>query len=300
MEKSIQIQTVLYNLKPSSVYRTIECLARSFELAKDAGALTRVRIRIGDTSSVPSLSETDLAHFKEVFGHHFEIDYVFFDKNLGSARGHNTLAEGADTDYLMILNPDVVVSPRTLERMLQPFSAAHVGMTEARQIPIEHPKDYDPMTGETGWATTACAVMPTRIFREVGGFDAESFFLYCDDVDYSWLTREAGYKVIYLPHVTVFHDKRLDPNGGWLPSSSEVFFSAQAALMIAHKWSYNDVVEHLLKTFKNGTDEEKAACKNYLDKKAAGTLVAQRDTDHRIGSIDVHNNHNYTRHRYKL
>ena len=32
-------------------------------------------------------------------------------------------------------------------------------------------------------------MIPLPLFRELGGFDADNFFLYCDDVDFSWLVR---------------------------------------------------------------------------------------------------------------
>jgi GT2 family glycosyltransferase len=235
---------------------------------------------------------------KNTYSFHAEIDYLYFGENLGSARGHNTLAQGASADFLMILNPDVVIGPRTLERMLEPFSSDGVGMTEARQLPIEHPKDYDPVTGETGWATTACAITRRSLFESIGGFDAESFFLYCDDVDYSWMVREAGKRVIYLPQATVFHDKRLSPQGRWIPSSAEVYFSAQASLMMMHKWSFSESLEKVLEIFQNGSKEQKAAVEHFLKRREAGTLCKPRDPDHKVGYLDKQ--HFYTKHRYPL
>lgn len=172
-----------------------------------------------------------------------------------------------------------------------------VGMVEAKQLPIEHPKDYDPNTGETGWATTACALIPLSQFRQLNGFDADSFFLYCDDVDYSWRVREAGFKVIFAPHATVFHDKRVSPVGGWQPSGAEQRYSAEAALMMAHKWSRPDLVAQISAMYKNAGPNEQAALKNYEDKKAQGTLPTPRDAAHRIAEF---NGYLYTRHRYRL
>lgn len=295
---SLQVQTVVYGLEPEAIFRTVGGLARSFELAKDSGVLNRMNIRIGDTSSARCLNDEHLLALQKIYSFHTEIDYCFFGENLGSARGHNTLAIGASAEYLMILNPDVVIGPRTLERMLEPFSSDGVGMTEARQLPIEHPKDYDPTTGETGWATTACAITPRSLFENIGGFDADSFFLYCDDVDYSWMVREAGKKVIFVPHATVFHDKRLSPEGRWIPSSAEVYYSAQAALIMMHKWSFHEPLAKMLEVFQNGSKEQRAAVENFVKRRESGALREPRDPEHKVGYLDEQ--YFYTKHRYLL
>lgn len=295
---SLQVQTIVYGLEADAILRTIVSLMRSFELAKAGGVLHRIKVRIGDTSGVRCLNDEQVSDLKNKFQYYGQIDYNFFNENVGSARGHNLLADGASEDYLMILNPDVVIAPRTLERMLEPFSSDLVGMTEARQLPIEHPKDYNSTTGETGWATTACAITPRDLFESIGGFDADSFFLYCDDVDYSWMVREAGKKVIYLPQATAFHDKRLSSEGGWLPSSAEVYYSAEAALMIMHKWSFHESLEKICDVFQNGSKDEKAALANFMVRKEAGTLPLPRDPKHKVGYLDRH--HHYTKHRYML
>ncbi len=295
---SLQVQTIVYCLDAKNVFRTVECLARSFELAKENNVLSDLKIRIGDTSPDPCLTGDVLRSLVDTYAGGIEIDYYHFGHNLGSAGGHNALSMEAIADYLMILNPDVVVSPRLLEKMIEPFAQPSTGMTEARQIPIEHPKDYNPTTGETGWATTACAITPRALFEEIGRFDAESFFLYCDDVDYSWRVREAGKKVIYLPQATAFHDKQLGENAEWQPSGAEVFYSAQAALLMAHKWSRVDMLGKILRNFEKGSEQEKAARRNFLERKKAGTLPAPRDAGNEIGEFT--SNYFYTNHRYDL
>lgn len=294
---SIQVQSILYQMDEESIGRALESLARATDLAISGGHVSRVRVCYGDTSPQRSLTDQNLAALRAKFSLYFEIVYTFFDKNLGSARGHNTLAEKADTDYLLILNPDVVVSPRLFEDLLRPFNRSETGMVEAKQLPIEHPKSFDPVTGETGWATTACALTPTALFHQIQGFDADSFFLYCDDVDYSWRVREAGYKVIFAANAVVFHDKRVAKDGAWQPSSSERRYSAEAALMMAHKWSRADLVKKIASQFRRSGPDELAAVNNYDSKQSAGTLPVPRDADHKIAAFE---GHLYAKHRYVL
>ena len=227
---SIGVQSVLYGNNAAQVRRAIASLARAAELAIGEGLATSVSLRLGDSSPRPCLpadfAQEEFQRHREILG----VEYDFFDGNLGSAGGHNRLAAGNKADMLLIQNPDVLIGPRALGGLLDCFRKPGVGMAEAKQLPIEHPKDYDPVTGECSWATTACAMVPAPLFRKIGGFDADSFFLYCDDVDYSWLTRLEGYSVIFQPAATAFHDKRLAADASWAPSASERYYSAEAAL----------------------------------------------------------------------
>ncbi len=128
--------------------------------------------------------EDDLASLSSIAAEMVDVEYCFFEENTGTAKGHNLLAERAQTDYIMIMNPDVLLCPTFFLKMISSFEDPDVGMVEARQTPIEHPKDYDVETGVTSWASTAAAIVPRGVFGEVGGFDQKSFFMYCDDVDF--------------------------------------------------------------------------------------------------------------------
>lgn len=294
---SIQVQSVLYNMDEFSVRRALEALSRSVDLAVSGGCCSKFKVVYGDTSPTRCLPEEVLAKLRQEFAWAFDIDYVFFDENIGSANGHNRLASGCELDYLLILNPDVVVSPRLFQHMLAPFDDKTVGMVEAKQLPIEHPKTYDSITGVTSWATTACALTPTTIFRNLEGFDSAAFFLYCDDVDYSWRVREAGYKVIFTPAAVVFHDKRISSKGEWRPSSAEVRYSAEAALMMAHKWSRPDIAAEIMHMFRHGSEEQAMAVKKFQSMQENGTLPKPRDPSHKVGQFE---GHFYAKHRYPL
>jgi hypothetical protein len=295
---SLQVQSVLYGNNFGSVERAVLSLGRAAELAVGSGMASRVELAFGDSSQSPCLNAAELAQLRAHYPDSLSIRYDFFNGNLGSAGGHNRLAEPAETDFILIQNPDVVVSPRLIINLLRAFTLPGVGMAEAKQLPIEHPKDYDPETGETGWATTACAMIPLPLFRQLGGFDADTFFLYCDDVDFSWAVRLAGYKVIFQPGAVVFHDKRLSNEGNWQPSRSERYYSAEAALLLAHKWSRVDIVEQILKAWSIDSDEFTSKARaEYERRKREGKLPEPIDPEHRIGYfIDA----NYAPHRYAL
>lgn len=273
---SLQIHSILFNNEAEHVERFLGAMARSIELARSADVVGSTRVVLGDCGPTPALGDELLLRLREeVKGLGIDdVDYRFFGKNLGSAAGHNALLEDLASDYVMIVNPDTVPSPRLVEELFQPFGAqASVGLVEARQLPFEHPKPYDPTTGETPWATTACALVSKEVVDRVGGFDNEAFFLYCDDVDWSWRIRLAGYRLILRDSARIFHDKRLNDDGTWMVGGAEEYYSAEAALMMAHKWGRPDLVKKYSRDLTAyGSELQRKSVTTFEERRAAGTL----------------------------
>ncbi|MCP4359011.1 MAG: glycosyltransferase family 2 protein [Chloroflexi bacterium] len=49
-------------------------------------------------------------------------------------------------------------------------------------------------------------MMPMKLCRELKGWD-ETYFFYGEDIDFCYRIRQAGYEIIYYPHVDVLHYK---------------------------------------------------------------------------------------------
>lgn len=296
--RSIAVQSVVYRTPRAGVEKMLGALDNSVRVGKTEMVCDRLVVLLGDASPTPALDEAYLDELRGRFTHIDEIRYHFFDENVGTSKGHNALAAMSDTDYIVTSNPDVIPDARALWRLLGTFNEPTTGMAEAKQLPIEHPKDYDAGTGHTSWAATAFAMTPRTLFDKVGGFDEQTFFMYCDDVDYSWMVREAGYHVVFQPSAVVFHDKALTIDGGWVPTSAEQVFSAQASLLLAHKWSRDDVLEKTLLDYDNSPvsvyNDAADAFRERLDQ---GLLVPQRDPGHEIGYFQ---DGFYAKHRYGL
>lgn len=294
--RSLVVQSVLYGNDAAEIVRATEALSHSVGRARDRSLVSEWSLQIGDCSPEEALTAADrdaIAAFVQAAGGAFE--YTFFGENLGSARGHNTLALRSESDLLLILNPDALVAPDTIEELAGAVIDG-VGIAEARQIPLEHPKDFTEATGDTSWASTACALTTRAAFDAVGGFDADTFFLYCDDVDYSWRLRLAGYRVVYEPAARVFHDKRLTTTGDWPASSAEIYYSAEAAIFLAHKYSRDDLVEQLLQQFRDeGSEAVLKAVAAFEAKRSSGSLPAQLDPQHTVAQF---RNGNYAVHRF--
>lgn len=87
---------------------------------------------------------------------------------------------------LFLLGLRRVLPRRIARRWLLPPDWAH---DEARYV---------------GWAVGAALLVPRRALDAVGGFD-ESFFMYGEDVEWSWRMSRAGFRVWFEPGATVRH-----------------------------------------------------------------------------------------------
>jgi GT2 family glycosyltransferase len=127
-------------------------------------------------------------------------------ENNGFARGMNLLAGQSRGDFLFLLNPDSELQDGCLETLLKrALSDASIAMCEARQWPKEHPKAFNPATGETTWCSGAAVLIRRDAFEQAGGFDERLFFMYCEDVDLSWKFWNSGWKCIYVPEAISRH-----------------------------------------------------------------------------------------------
>lgn len=291
--ESVSIQSIVFGNPVADVARSVYASVNSIA---HADAIGDWEIAIGDCSPQPLLGDEQIADLRrraEEAGGGFR--YEFFDENLGHGGGHNRLERGGDTDLLFILNPDALVAPDTLRELVAGMDAG-VAAADGRQLPLEHPKDYDPVTGDASWASGACLMTRRGVYRSVGGFDHESFFLYGDDVDYSWRVRLSGERVIHVPAARVFHDKRLDVGGNLPPSDAERYYSAESALMLAHKYSRPRLVASIGAAFRAGAAAEAgtAALAEFERRRRAGTLPAPLDSRHRVGQFIAGD---YARHR---
>lgn len=240
----ICIQVVLYESALEAILQLVRSVVVATQsLEEHLGRKDMVSLRLGDCSSTPSFTpqEQNLV-LGEAHGAIRDASYTFFNANLGSAGGSNRLAETAASEYLLILNPDTVIDPDLLIEFVGRFGEdPSIGSADARQLPLEHPKDYSVTTGDTTWASGACMFVRRSVFELVEGFSADIFPLYCDDVDLSWKVRSAGFRVIHVPSARVFHDKRLTTDAAVEASETETISSALARLKLTLRWGRPDL-----------------------------------------------------------
>jgi GT2 family glycosyltransferase len=117
--------------------------------------------------------------------------------NEGVTGGNNAGIRAGDSEFVALLNPDTRVLPDWLRVMVdRMLREPRVGLVEARQIPAELGKYYDPETGDTSWASTGGVLIRRSALEQVGLFD-ERFFMYEDDVDLCWRLWLHGWRCVY-------------------------------------------------------------------------------------------------------
>jgi GT2 family glycosyltransferase len=131
--------------------------------------------------------------------------------NLGFGKGNNALLAHGLAEWVLLLNPDAALDTGALEQALSiALNDPEAGAVEFRQRPYEHPKDYHPVTLETGWVSGAAVLLRRSALAAIGGFDPR-LFLYGEDVDLSWRLRAAGFRLRYVPWATVLHETYASP-----------------------------------------------------------------------------------------
>ncbi len=152
------------------------------------------------------------------------------DANLGFAAGNNPALQATTADMAVLLNPDVMVAPDWLGRLVACFEQdaaitiagcklwypdgqtlqhaggyitapqampGHFGIGEPDTGQWDEPRDCDYVIG-------AALALRTAALPELGLLD-EGYFLYYEDVDLCARARRAGGRVVYEPSATAIH-----------------------------------------------------------------------------------------------
>jgi len=272
---SLRVQTVAHAFTRATLLRYAEALAQSLYNARAAGLVGETVVAIGDCSGKAGLDKRTQEALRGVLADGgAEFTYERFGQNLGHAGGQNRLFRQNTSRLLLLCNDDVVAGPQAVTELVRGLiSRPEVGLVEAHQLPFENPKQYDLVTGETGWCSLACALTPAKVFSKVGGLDDEWFFLHGDDVDYSWRVRLSGFQCTYRPSARVIHDKRVDAWGALLVSRKEEQLMVEADLLLSQKYGeprrFGDVLAWYTE---HGSQAQRQAAAAFEERRAEGRL----------------------------
>jgi N-acetylglucosaminyl-diphospho-decaprenol L-rhamnosyltransferase len=170
-----------------------------------------------------------------------EAKWVPTGANLGYGTAANIGAAVVDSTYLLICNPDVVMSEGSVARLrsflegrpkvalvgprihgsdgiLYPSARRFPDLLEAfghgilGQFWVGNPfsrryrmEDWDHAKArEVDWVSGACFLARRSAWEAVGGFD-RAYFMYMEDVDLCWRLAKAGWSVAYEPAAEVTH-----------------------------------------------------------------------------------------------
>ena len=188
------------------------------------------RIHILDNAS----SDDTLAKLKG-----FDITLVRSGVNTGFAKAHNDLIHAYPADYVLMLNPDAVLKPEFLERIVgalesRPDAASATGkllrldgktLDSTGIIMLRSQRHLDRGAGEPDLGqfdkaedvfgpSGAAALYRTKALQDVavgGQFFDEDFFAYREDADLAWRCRLMGWNSIYVPDAVALHRRRVTP-----------------------------------------------------------------------------------------
>lgn len=278
---SICVAIVLYENSLEEVWRCLRALHRSAEHALNdlQLPLVAVRISIGDCSNQPLIGRDDLQAIRGAVDSRIAVHYSWFGRNLGHSAGSNTLADQAPEDALLFFNPDTYAAPNLVATLISAMRSADIAAVDARQVPCEHPKWFDPVVGDQSWASGACLLVRTPFFREIDGFDANTFPSYVNDVDLSWRLRLHSGRVVHEPKAVVFHDKRLNKRAEVHPTSIEMHEGLLGRLLLATKYDRDDIVTQTVDLVQeHGTTEQRRAVREF-ERRRNGEQLPQRIAD---------------------
>lgn len=173
------------------------------------------------------------------------VQMVALPQNVGFSAGNNRGLDTAAGEYVLFLNSDTQVSPNALTEPLA-YLQAHprVGALTVQLIYPNGQRDPDNHRGfPTPWnafchfaglgklfphnprfngyfqsyanftethpvevIAGSFMMMPMSLCRQLSGWD-ETYFFYGEDIDFCYRIWQAGYEIIYYPHVDVLHYK---------------------------------------------------------------------------------------------
>lgn len=184
--------------------------------------LTAVRglqvIVVDDGSAIP-IEDTDFADV------HAQVRVLRHEHSRGPAAARNTGLAACTTDFVALLDSDVVPRRGWLEALLGHFCDPAVGLVAPRIVGLREPDNlvarYEAVRSSLDLGLREAPVMPygtvsyvpsaaiigrRAMLREVGGFDET--LNAGEDVDLCWRLIESGARLRYEPIALVAHDHR--------------------------------------------------------------------------------------------
>lgn len=178
------------------------------------------------------------------------VSFFRSSENLGFSAGHNQNLQAVDSEYILLLNPDVQLNPDFLEVLIGAMSRdSRVGMAGGKLYRMSDDggkilRDGYPIIDSTGiyvtpsqrhfdrgseeadvgqfekrqlvFGVTGAAVLCRRAMLEDLSIDGEyldsDFFAYREDADLAWRAQLRGWKALYEPGAVGLHCRRVTPS----------------------------------------------------------------------------------------
>jgi len=222
----------------------LESVVSHVERTPDSGPLT-AEIIVVDNASTDGSAEMVRDHFPQVKLITSEKNLGFAGGNNVGLRAWGLGSPRSTRDaprYVLLLNPDTVVHGNALQAMVRFMDATpQAGVCGARLVygdgsfqhsafgfpglwqivldaPGVHPRLLDSRLNgrysrrlyasahpfEVDHPLGASMLVRAQAIRQVGLMD-ESFYMYCEEIDWAWRIKEAGWKIFSVPQAEIVH-----------------------------------------------------------------------------------------------
>ena len=195
----------------------LDCIESVFKTAYD-----NIEVIVVDNASV------DQSHkkCKEKFD---KIKLIENKQNLGYCEGNNVGIRAANGEFIIILNPDTIVTPDCITELVLAYKKHGDGLYQPKIISL-YEKNILQSTGnmlhlfgfgfardkgvvdsaqrnkieQIGYASGTCLFTSQQVLKKIGLLDS-FLFLYHDDLDLGWRAARLGIKSYYVPFATIYH-----------------------------------------------------------------------------------------------
>lgn len=160
------------------------------------------------------------------------VRYFFTGKNLGFSGGNNYGIKKAGGEWILLLNSDAITNTKQIEKLLN--------ITEEEKYLVVTPKlvykdgttqnnvaYFDSLLkNSVNWllarprflgceklvvntkvdfATAAVLLIHNSVFKKIGLFDEERFFMYFEDLDFCYRLKKNKIPILYVSNVSIIH-----------------------------------------------------------------------------------------------
>lgn len=192
------------------------------------------------------------------------VEVIALDTNYGFCGGYNKALRQVNSEYYVLLNSDVEVTPNWLEPMVQllgknasiaavqpkiltyhqkdqfEYAGAGGGFIDSLGYPFCRGRIFNFTEKDTGqyndtrevfWASGACLVIRSEVYHHLGGLD-ETFFAHMEEIDLCWKIHRMGKQVYYCGSGTVYH-----VGAGTLPRNNprKTYYNFRNGLSLIYK-----------------------------------------------------------------
>lgn len=148
----------------------------------------------------------------------YPVCLIQHETNQGLAAARNSAMERATGDVIVYIDADAIADSHLLATLIHGYDSSDIGgvggqgvevnvcsladrwrRRHARQSHGDRPKDVEFLFG-------LCMSFRLKVLREVGGFNP-AFRTNAEDIDVSLRLRKVGYRLRYMPHAKVYHQR---------------------------------------------------------------------------------------------